>query len=213
MKIQILTVLFAISLVLTQGFFIKQAIAHEGHHDNTMSPLTPISGESIFNLKTKWTSLEGAKVSLKSLGGHPIVAAMGYTSCESACPIIVEDMKRIEEQLPDNMQSEVTFVFFFFDSARDTPGQLKKFAAAHKLNLKQWKLFQGTAKSVRELAAVLGISYKKDARGNFDHSNVISLIDANGVLKYQQMGLKQDAKELEAKLIGLLSKPAEGTHD
>lgn len=206
MKKNIVAFLCTVELALLPIFFVPAAMAHEGLHDSAEISMKPISGESIYNLKTKWTSMDGVSVSLSELRGHPVVAAMGYTSCESACPIIVEDMKRIEISLPERVQSAVTFVFFSFDSARDTPERLKKFAAIHKLNLKQWRLFKGSPRAVRELAAVLGISYQKDSHGNFDHSNLISLIDSDGVLKFQQAGLRQDAKELQAKLIVLIAK-------
>ena len=208
MKKNIAAYLCHVGMAFLPMLFIEQANAHEGHSDRAEKSAKPIPGESIYNLKTKWTSIEGASVSLSSLRGRPVVAAMGYTSCESACPVIVEDMKRIETSLPKKDQAAVTFVFFSFDSARDTPARLKDFSAIHKLDLTRWQLFQGTPQSVRALAAVLGISFKKDADGNFDHANVISLIDSDGVVKHQQTGLKQDPKDFQAKLIELLSKPS-----
>jgi protein SCO1/2 len=42
---------------------------------------------------------------------------------------------------------------------------------------------------------VLGIRYKRDARGDFDHSNVISVLDREGVIRHQQLGLGQDPTE------------------
>ena len=34
----------------------------------------------------------------------------------------------------------------------------------------------------------LAVSYRPDGEGGFDHSNLISLIDAAGTLRYQQSG-------------------------
>ena len=211
MKQNVCIFLCAVGLGFLSLLFITQALAHDWHHGSAEDLVKPISGESIYNLKTKWTSMDGVDVNLSSLRGQPLVVAMGYTSCESACPIIVEDIKRIEMSLPKEARAAVTFAFFSFDSVRDTPERLRAFATMHKLDLKQWWLFQGSPTSVRELAAVLGISYKKDPQGNLDHSNIISLIDSNGVIKFQKAGLKQDSKDFLAKLIEL-KKPSEGTH-
>ena len=46
---------------------------------------------------------------------------------------------------------------------------------------------------VLELAALLGVKYKRDARGQFAHSNVITVLDANGEIVSQQIGLNGDA--------------------
>ena len=192
-------------LPLVPILFFQPAIAHEGQYQGSDGWMKPISGDSIYNLKSPWISLEGENVTLSSLRGHPVVAAMGYTSCESACPVIVEDMKKVEMGLPEKGKSSVIFAFFSFDSARDTPERLKKFAANHRVDLKHWRFFQGPPKSVRKLAAVLGVSYKKDSEGKFDHSNLISLIDSNGIVKYQAVGLQQDFKELQVKLLELIS--------
>jgi protein SCO1/2 len=65
-------------------------------------------------------------------------------------------------------------------------------------------LFHGGANSVRELAAVLGLRYKQDENGDFDHSNVIFLLDKDGVVRSQQLGLKGDAHDFEQKALELL---------
>ena len=72
------------------------------------------------------------------------------------------------------------------------PEALKKFASARDLDPSRWRLYHGDRAAVRELAMVLGIRYKKDARGDFDHSNVISILDREGVIRHQQVGLGQE---------------------
>ena len=183
-------------------------VAHEGHHEehHQEQTLTPIAGESIFNLESQWINQDGVSVSLRTLRGRPAVLAMVYTSCEHACPLIVEDMKRIEKALLEKNKVPFSFLLFSFDPARDTPKKLKAFATTRKLDPKRWTLFHGDAKSVRELAAVLGVRYKKDAAGDFDHSNVITLIDADGMIRHQQIGLNQDPAELLEKAFPLKEK-------
>ena len=38
----------------------------------------------------------------------------------------------------------------------------------------------------------LGVRYKRDTRGDYDHSNVISILDPEGVVHHQQVGLGED---------------------
>ena len=127
--------------------------------------------------------------------GRPVVLAMVYTTCTTACPLTVADLKRIESALSPEARGRVWFALFSLDSERDRPEVLKKFASARSLDPSRWRLYHGDRAAVRELAMVLGVRYKKDARGDFDHSNVISILDAEGVIRHQQVGLGQEPTE------------------
>lgn len=159
-----------------------------------------LPGDSIYQLKSKWADQDGKTVALSDLRGRPVVAAMAYTSCRSSCPWIVEGMKKVEDGIARDRR--VSFVLFSFDSKRDTPAQLRKFAADHGLG-GRWILLHGDAKSVRELAAALGVRYKGDAEGGFDHSNLVTVLDASGVVRYQGAGLPPPAEAIAKKLAEL----------
>ncbi len=58
-----------------------------------------ISDLSIYNLPSKWTTQDGKDIELKSLRGNVLVMVMIYTSCKSACPRLVADMRDIESKL------------------------------------------------------------------------------------------------------------------
>jgi len=194
-------------LILASLFFLLGTpglLAHEGGMDSSQ-PLS-LSGESIYNLDTTWSDQNGKVTKLSELQGKPVVIAMVYTSCQGACPLTISDLKRIDNGLPEPERKQVRFAVFSFDTSRDTPPKLKKFAKAHELDLSRWTLFHGSTSAVRKLAAVLGIRYKRDKNGDFDHSNVITIIDSGGVIRYQQFGLRKDPKEAVAKLHTLLEK-------
>ena len=57
---------------------------------------------------------------------------------------------------------------------------------------------------MRELAAALGVGYRPDGLGGFDRAAVISLLDANGEVVFQQRGVKANSEELLDKLKELL---------
>jgi protein SCO1/2 len=155
----------------------------------------PAPADSIFHLKAKWTDQEGKGAVLADLRGHPTVVAMVYTSCSYACPMTIVDLRKIERDLPEAARSGVRFAIFSFDSERDTPAKLKSFATKQETDPARWRFFHGSPAAVRQLAAALGIRYKRDAAGEFDHSNVISIVDSDGVVRHQQVGLGKDPAE------------------
>jgi protein SCO1 len=102
-------------------------------------------------------------------------------------------MKGIADKLKDNKE-KVNFVLISFDTERDTPPQLEKFARQMNLD-RSWTLLHGSEVSVRTLSVLLNVQFEKDADGNFSHSNLISVLDKNGVLDFQKEGLEADHKE------------------
>jgi len=80
-------------------------------------------------------------------------------------------------------------------TARDTPGALADYRHTRHLPAERWTLLRGRPDDVLELAALLGIKYKEDARGQFAHSNVITILNSQGEIVQQRIGLNQDIQE------------------
>lgn len=146
------------------------------------------TGDSVYQLASSWKDQSGNELQLGKFQGRPLILAMIYTSCKDTCPLIVSDMQKIEKALPSAVLAQVQFALFSFDTTRDTPDKLGRYAGAHGLDLKRWVLLTGSVDSVRELAAVLGIRYRKLRSGDYSHSSLITVLDSNGVISYQQKG-------------------------
>jgi protein SCO1/2 len=154
-------------------------------------PVAPALGDlSLYQLESAWTDQHGQSRLLTSLGGRPQLVAMTYTSCQVSCPVIVADLKRIEAAL-DEHAVEAGIVLFSLDPARDTPEQLAAYAAEQGLS-DRWTLLRAPDDQVREMAALLGVRYRRSEDGEYAHSNMISVLDAGGALSFQQKGLGPD---------------------
>ena len=164
--------------------------AEHAHH-STLNSLTP-SAKSIYNIDSSWTDQSGAELKLSSLAGKPVVVAMIYTSCEFACPLVVDMLKRVEKSVPDSMRDRVSFLLVTFDTERDTPERLTTYSTKRSLNLKHWKLVRGTADDTLELGVLLGVNYRKNEDGGFSHSNTITLLNSRGEIAAQSNALQGD---------------------
>ena len=51
----------------------------------------------------------------------------GFTYCPDACPIALNDMKKIKAQFDEQINQQVEFAFISVDPARDTPERLKEY--------------------------------------------------------------------------------------
>ena len=164
----------------------------------------PLTARSIYQLDAKWTNDAGASVQLTSVRGQPVVAAMFFANCEYACPVIVSEMKRLGDTLPAEVRAKTHFVLVSFDTARDTPEALKAYRDRMGLGA-NWTLLRGDAAAVQEFAMLLGVKFKQDTRGQFSHSNVITVLNSEGEITHQRAGLAGDVSEA-AKAVILAAK-------
>ncbi len=160
-----------------------------------------ISEESIFNLTSKWNTEEGNAIELKDLKGKTLVMVMIYTTCKSACPRLVADMRNIEKQIPKEYNKNLQYLLISIDPETDTPERLKAFAKENFMDEDHWTFLQGTESSVREFANVLAVKYKQISPIDFSHSNIISVYNPAGELVHQQEGLGVNNKETIKKII------------
>lgn len=148
--------------------------------------------DSVYDLGQTWTNQDGRAVAMGVLRGEVRVLAMFFTSCKYACPRITADMKAIESKLTDAQKKKVVFTMFSFDADGDSPRTLKAFAKKNEVDESRWTLLHGGEESVRELAAVLGINYRREIDGSFSHGNAITVLDVKGAIVFQQPGLGAD---------------------
>lgn len=156
---------------------------------------TPLSDVSLYQVDSTWITDAGEATQLASLRGRPQIITMFFARCEYACPALVYNMQRIEKALPEALRSKVGFTLVSFDTERDSVEVLHKYRINHQLN-DRWTLLRGNSDDVLELAALLGVKFKKDERGQFAHSNVITILNSDGEVAFQQFGLNHDPQAM-----------------
>ncbi len=173
------------------------AFAHNHHEDLKASPT--LTGASLYQLDSTWRDQNNHSVKLSELQGEGKQEAQGrlvvmlYTGCQTSCPLIVEDLKGIAEELQILKLDRVQVSLFSLDSGRETTETLKAFALKRKLP-QSWTLYTSQANEVAELAAALGIRYKRLQNGEFIHSNVIFFLNNRGEILARKEGLNSPRK-------------------
>ncbi len=146
------------------------------------------ANSSIFLLDSKWQNQDAEELQLKDLKGKNLVMVMIFTSCRTACPILVGDMKKIHAKIEKNKLKDTSLVLISIDPTNDTPEVLKKFAAERNMDSQPWIFLRSDEESTREFANVLAVKYKKISPIEFSHSNIISVFNRNGELVSQEEG-------------------------
>jgi protein SCO1/2 len=165
---------------------------HTNHKNHTSMKAAKVShSSSVYQVDAHWITHKGEHMTLADLQGQPVIVSMIYGSCTTACPVLVNDAKRLYTSLSDEAQKQVKLVMVSFDNSRDTPKALADYVKQYKLNSDRWVFLHGEDQDIRTLATVLGVRYRKRPDGDFDHSNLITVLDENGVIQHRVEGLGQ----------------------
>jgi protein SCO1/2 len=143
--------------------------------------VAPRSDRSIYALSMSLTDQDGREVGLDVFRGKPVVIGMFYGTCPSACPLLISTIRRAMSELDASTDAEVRVLLVSFDPERDTPQALHAIVAQRGLDAR-WKLASAPDDQVRDLAALLGIQYRRLPDGSFSHTSSIVLLDRTGAI-------------------------------
>jgi protein SCO1/2 len=154
------------------------------------------SAGSIYQLEAALADQSGVLRRMDVYQGHPVLVTMFFGSCPMACPLLIDTLRATERAAPPAERTQLRFLLISIDPERDTVANLKALGESRKLDPGRWTLARTDAASVRKIAAVLGIQYRKLPDGSYNHSSIVTLLDANGEITHQSSVLGQADPEL-----------------
>lgn len=167
-----------------------------------------LPGTSIYRLDIALVDQDGAAMHLADRQGKPLLITMFYTSCKFVCPLIIDTLQKTERTLDAADRGKLDVLLVSFDAEHDTPDKLKTVADQRKLDTPRWTLARTETDQVRKLAAVLDIQYRALGDGEFNHSSVLVLLDAQGRIVARSDKLGAADPDLAAALKRLVTTPS-----
>ena len=171
-----------------------------GHEAKGAQHLSRIGPAAPFTLTTQ----DDARLSLRDLRGKVVAVTFIYASCVDTCPLLTTKLAGVQTRLGSDFGARVFFLSVTVDPERDTPTVLKGYARAHGANPAGWAFLTGTPTEIRDVARRYGVYVRKSPGGDVDHTFLTSLIDRDGVLRVQYLGVRFDPDELLADVRSLL---------
>ncbi|QDH71742.1 SCO family protein [Lysobacter alkalisoli] len=153
-----------------------------------------LPGDSVYQVQARMTDQAGQSRPWQELRGRPMVVSMFYANCHVMCPLIIASGKALQGQLSPREYASLDLAMISIDPARDTPPVLMEIADMHRLDLERWHLLSPEQDEVRTLAAVLGIRYRAQPEGSFNHTSALILLDSDGriLARSEVTGLQPD---------------------
>jgi protein SCO1/2 len=172
-------------------------LCHESKDNQRLSKIGPAPEFTLANQ-------DGKRLSLKDLRGRVLAITFIFASCADTCPLLTAKMTGLQNRLGADFGPKVFFLSITVDPDRDSPEVLKRYAEGYKANPAGWAFLTGSAAEIRDVAKRYGIYYKKTPRGDVDHTFLTSLVDQNGTLRVQYMGVRFDPDDMLRDLRSLM---------
>lgn len=145
--------------------------------------------QSIYQLEAHLTDQAGRARGLDLYRGSPVLITMFYGSCQATCPLIIDTLRSTERALTPAQREKLRVVLISFDPERDTPAALAEIARTRHIDTTRWTLATTDDDTVRDVAALLDLQYRKLPSGEFNHSTVIALLSPGGEIEARSMKL------------------------
>lgn len=130
----------------------------------------------------------------EDLRGKVWVANFIFTHCNGPCPMLSRRMKELQDKLPDG----IGFLTFTIDPARDSLGELRKYALRFGADPHRWFFVTGEKADLYRLfeegfKVVAEEDKARPLAERFVHTTMLVLIDARGQIRGYYNGEHNDA--------------------
>jgi len=116
--------------------------------------------------------------------GKVYVAEFFFTTCPSICPIMNQNMLKVQKAFENN--NSVGIASFSINPTYDTPEVLEAYAKTYGMTHPNWHLLTGSRDEIYALANKgfnLYVGEAPEVEGGFEHSGFFALIDQDGNIR------------------------------
>jgi protein SCO1/2 len=172
------------------------ALAHRSKQEARLPQIGPAPEFTL-------TNQDGQRFSLRDVRGQVAVVTFIFTSCGDTCPLLTAKLVAIQRKLGADAP-KVAFAAITVDPLNDTPAVLKQYAQAHSADLTRFTFLTGPVPAIEDVTRRYAVFQKKQPRGSVDHTFLTTLIDREGTMRVQYLGVRFDPNEFLADLQSLV---------
>jgi protein SCO1 len=142
------------------------------------------------------------------LRGKVVALNFIFTTCSDVCPIFTANLAQLQRTLNGRYREDVFFVSITTDPEVDSPKVLKAYAQRYDADFKNWAFLTGPEAELKRVWKSFGIRVIRKARGLIQHDSLTTVIDQQGIRRFNHYGEKWRVKDLEKDMLSLLEKPS-----
>lgn len=152
------------------------------------------------------TDQEGRRFDSKQLRGKVVVLNFIFTTCTDICPLFTANLVQVQRRLNDRFASDLLIVSITTDPEIDSPEVLKAYALRHRADIRNWVFLTGSEAQLKNVWNGFAIRVIQKKRGLVQHTSLTTVIDRQGIRRFNHWGEKWRPQDLEKDLLSLLER-------
>ena len=176
-------------------------------HDPTAAKASP--NTAALNVKAPdfvLTDQNGARFESAKLRGKVVVIDFIYTTCTDVCPLFTANFAQLQRTLNKEHAGDVFFISITTDPEVDSPKVLKAYAQRYGADFNNWAFLTGTEEQLKAVWKGLDIRVIRKGRGLVQHTSLTTILDRQGLRRFNHFGEKWQTKDVLADISTLLEK-------
>jgi protein SCO1/2 len=154
---------------------------------------------------------DGNRFDSTSLRGKVVVLNFIFTTCTDVCPLFTANFAQLQRTLK-NEEPALFLVSITTDPEVDSPKVLKAYAQRYGADFRNWAFLTGSESQLKPVWKAFDVRVIKKGRGLVQHTSLTTLIDRQGIRRFNFFGEKWPLKDLLRDTSALLEEKPKPTH-
>jgi protein SCO1 len=154
---------------------------------------------------------EGNRFDSTTLRGKVVVLNFIFTTCTDVCPLFTANLAELQRTLK-NEQNNIFLVSITTDPEVDSPKVLKSYAQRYGADFQNWAFLTGSESQLKQIWKGFDVRVIKKGRGLVQHTSLTTVIDRQGIRRFNFFGEKWPLKDLLRDTSALLEEKPKHNH-
>jgi protein SCO1/2 len=154
---------------------------------------------------------EGNRFDSMTLGGKVVVLDFIYTTCTDVCPLFTANFAQLQRTLK-NERAGLFLISITTDPEVDSPKVLKAYAQRYGADFQNWAFLTGSESQLKPVWKAFDVRVIKRGRGLVQHTSLTTVIDRQGIRRFNFFGEKWPLKDLLRDTSALLQEKPKPAH-
>jgi protein SCO1/2 len=141
-----------------------------------------------------------------TLRGKVVVLNFIFTTCTDVCPLFTANLVQLQRALKKEHSGDVFIVSITTDPEIDSPKVLTAYAQRYQADFQNWAFLTGSESQLKPVWEGFGVRVIRKGRGLVQHTGLTTVIDRQGVRRFNHYGEKWRAADVERDVLSLLKK-------
>ena len=149
---------------------------------------------------------DGNRFDSTTLRGKVVVLNFIFTTCTDVCPLFTANLAQLQRTLKNEHAGNFFLISITTDPEIDTPKVLKSYAQRYQADFQNWVFLTGSEAQLKPVWKGFGVRVIHKGRGLVQHTSLTTVIDRQGVRRFNHYGEKWRAADLEKDVLLLLER-------